>query len=154
MNIQKIATGVVSPLVNNAKSTKLIGLDYSDIADTFVKKDFSKSAIAIAVNDGKLTQEMIEQMILKRLPRTIKQAELFALEHPELSKEDVIQDTILHMVELANSYKGQSNGDFNLYAYLGEKRFFKELVKSATKRDNNEVLVSQRIAQILMKKKP
>ena len=110
MNISKIATGVVNSISNNIKPTKLIGLDYSDV-DDFIKTDFSKSAIAIAAKEGKLTQDMIEQMILQRLPRTMKQAEMFSHEHPEFCKEDVTQDLIEHVINLANEYKGQSNGD-------------------------------------------
>ena len=129
MNVNKIANNAITSIASCTKTSKLIGLDYSDI-DTFMKSDFSKSAICVAAKEGKLTQDMIEQMILERLPRTIKQAELFSIEHPELSKEDVIQDLIEHMIKLANAYKGQSNGNFNNYSLNAEKKFLQGLLKA------------------------
>lgn len=130
MNITKItrcATEVASAVKENIKPNKLIGADYSCI-DDFVKSDFTKSAIGVAARNGKLTQDMIDQMILERLPKTIKQAELFAQDHPELSKEDVVQDLIEYMVRLANEYKGQINGDYNHHFLVNEKRFLNSLL--------------------------
>ncbi|MBQ7286973.1 MAG: sigma-70 family RNA polymerase sigma factor [Candidatus Gastranaerophilales bacterium] len=128
MNISKIATGIVGSVSSNVKPNKLIGLDYS-MVDDFVKSDYSKTAVAIASKEGRLTPDMIEQMILQRLPRTIKQAEMFVHEHPELSKEDITQDLIEYMTRLAKGYKGQSNGDFNHYSVVNEKRFLQGLLK-------------------------
>ncbi|MBQ4646254.1 MAG: sigma-70 family RNA polymerase sigma factor [Candidatus Gastranaerophilales bacterium] len=128
MNISKITTNVVSAISNNLKPNKLIGLDYSGI-DEFVRADFSKAALAAASKEGRLTQDMIDQMIVQRLPRTIRQAEMFVHEHPELSKEDVTQDLIEHMVTVANQYKGQRGGNFNSYSLEREKIFLERLLK-------------------------
>lgn len=132
MDVAKIATNVVSSVSNSIKPSKLIGLDYSDV-DDFIRSDFSKSALALAAKEGKLTPDMIEQMILQRLPKAIKQAELFAQEHPELSKEDITQDLIEHVVKLANGYKGQNSGNFNQYSWLNERRFLESLLKAQAK---------------------
>lgn len=138
MKILKIASGAFEP-IKRLKSAKLTGLDYSG-ADKFIKTGFSKAVLANASKEGKLSEDMIQQMILQRLPKTIKQAEAFVSEHPELSKDDTVQELIAHMISLARKYSGQVNGDFNHHSLESEKNFLISLLNKHKKAINPELI--------------
>ena len=108
------------------------GIDYSSI-DEFRKNDFSKFELATAAIDGRLTQEMIDEMILDRIPKTLNHAKRFVLEHPEFDEDETFQQLIAHVVELAHKYKGQQSGNFNNYAYCNERYFLETLAKKYAK---------------------
>ncbi|MBR3605776.1 MAG: hypothetical protein IKL52_07090 [Candidatus Gastranaerophilales bacterium] len=105
-----------------------IGLDYSSI-DEFQRADYSGSELTIAAKSGKLTPQMREQLILDRLPKTIIHAQVFVADHSVLDIEETTQELISHMVETANSYQGQKDGNFNLYAREEETVFLENLLK-------------------------
>ena len=128
-SISNVANLSFSAKKNGSRST--IGLDYSQI-DEFQKTSYATSEISAAAKKGKLTPEMREQLILDRLPKTIVHAQIFVCDHPVLDIEETTQDLISHMVEKANSYQGQKNGNFNLYAREEETVFLEKLVKEVS----------------------
>ena len=62
---------------------KINGINYSK-ADEFVKTTFSKTDVTEASKKGSLTKDMIDFLILKRIPKTIKHTEKFVKQNPEL----------------------------------------------------------------------
>ncbi len=129
MNINAISN--IANLNFSAKKSEYkapIGLDYSSV-DEFKTTNYSASELAIAAREGKLTPQMREQLILERLPKTILHAQIFVADHSVLDAEETTQELISHMVEKANAYQGQKNGNFNLYAREEETVFLEKLVK-------------------------
>lgn len=104
-----------------------MGLDYSSV-DEFKKSTYSQDAIVIASSEGRMNQEMREQIILERLPKTIEHVKIFLSNYPDIDLDDATQATIEHLVEIANSYSGQMNGNFNLYARAQEEKFLHNLI--------------------------
>lgn len=130
MNIGKIAfLGYNKPPIKT-NPPKLTGLDYSS-CDDFVKTDYSKSEIVKAASSGALTDDMVEQMILKRIPMTLNHAKIFVNEHPEFCEEDVVQDLIEGIIIAARRYDASNcNGDINQYLYNAEKKVLRSLLRS------------------------
>lgn len=110
----------------------MTGVDYSSI-DTFERSDGFKTEFQKAAKEGKLTPEMIERVILDRIPRTIERVEKFSLEHPEIDKDDLLEETILSVVEAANRYKGQSA--IGQYLFNSETASLEQIQKRQAKQD-------------------
>ena len=132
MNISPVNFANINFSARKNEYTVPYGIDYSSI-DEYHRSDFSKSEIALASQEGKLTQEMIEEMIMNRIPKTLSHAQKFVLEHPEFEEDDIAQQLILLVVQLANKYKGEAKGNFNTHAYNSERAMLDNLAKQKAK---------------------
>ncbi len=133
MNISSVSSVLPSFGAKASKGTKapvLTGLDYKN-QDTFElsKKDVRKINQSIR-EDSEDKNDVLNTLITARIPKTIERAEEFLAEHPELSKDDVIQDLLLEITNASRNYTPRTGSSFNTYCTHIEDKFFESLLNS------------------------
>ena len=132
MNIAPVNFANINFAARKNAYTVPYGIDYSWV-DEYKANDFSKTEIALAAKEGRLTQEMRDELILDRLPKTLRHAKKFIKEHPEFEEDEVSQQLISYVVQIAQNYKGQDKGNFNSYAYRMEYYYLEGLAAKRAK---------------------
>ena len=111
----------------------LTGIDYSTV-DKFTKGDGFKSEFQKAAKEGTASKEMIDRVILDRIPKTIERVKEFVSQNPNLKGDDLTQESILAVVEAANKYKSGSE-PIGKYLLCAENRVLEKALKEEVKQE-------------------